>query len=588
MRRARAARRPPARRGRHDPPPAAAAVEGRRAASGRGRPGPGGRGGHRRRPGGDARAGRLPSRARRRGARLLHGRRGRPAARARPPRRDHGPPRHRRRDRGGARAAAAGLGRHPRAGGQRSLVTPAARDRPPRPARLGRDRGDAGAGRGRADLRQPARRPPAAPRELGGRPTDRVADPQPGERPHVVAILGRPAQLRRPTGATPRGGAPGGARRAVGGRVSGALARVVGARADRPRGCGARARRGRPAARGPCRGRARSRAPRSRDRRQRRRGAAGARARPRAAPAHVAARIAGASARRGGLARRGERWSRGRSTRGSLRRSHCDHRHAEPDPRRHAAPRPCRAARAPRDAGPRTAGGDRRPGGADRAREGGPVRPGATVRRLPVRRPDRDGEDGAGPRARRRAVRLARADGPDRHERAEGPGQRRAHHRHRRHARRRVARIADPVAAVLGRAAGRVREGRTAALGSVPAGLRCGAPVGPLRPDRRLPPDHRHRHVQPRLGDRDASGARLQRGRYELVLERAGGAGRARRPPPRADQPLRPRHRLPAARADGHARDRPQGGAGRARPPGPGRSRLGDRDRRVGRRLPAR
>ncbi len=102
---------------------------------------------------------------------------------------------------------------------------------------------------GRTDLRQPAGWPPAAPGELDRRTTRRVADPEPRERPDVVASLGRPAQLRRPTGAAPRGGAPGGARRAVGGRVPGALARVVGAGADRPSGRGAGPRRGRPPAR---------------------------------------------------------------------------------------------------------------------------------------------------------------------------------------------------------------------------------------------------------------------------------------------------------------------------------------------------
>ena len=168
-------------------------------------------------------------------------------------------------------------------------------------------------------------------------------------------------------------------------------------------------------------------------------------------------------------------------------------------------------------------------GRADRDDQGGPDRPDAAARRPPVPRTDRDGQDGDREDAGRVPLRLARPSRASRHERVPDPG---------------VARAAP--LGVDARAAGcgadlrrtarsvqrcpprRVREGRGAGLGRLPAGVRRREADGRARTAGGLPPLRDRADLERRLGYRGGSRRRLraERGRLQRDGSRACARGR--------------------------------------------------------------
>ena len=137
-------------------------------------------------------------------------------------------------------------------------------------------------------------------------------------------------------------------------------------------------------------------------------------------------------------------------------------------------------------AGRRGRGGGRR--GAGRPGRAGP--PGPAGRLVPVPRPDRGGQDRAGPGAGRGAVRHARRAAALRHERVRRPQQRaaagRGAARARRLRRRRAAHRGGPAHPVRGAAAGRDREGAPRRHRHPAAGARRRAAHRRARPHGRL------------------------------------------------------------------------------------------------------
>ena len=301
--------------------------------------------------------------------------------------------------------------------------------------------------------------------------------------------------------------------------------------------------------------------------------ARGARARPPLPAGRAARRRALAAApRRRGRGRHG----RARRRRGALRPAAVAARRARADGRR-------RAAALLRDPRGRPARGGRRGGRAGRAGQGGAGRPDAPAGGAAVRRADRHGQDRDRQGARGVPVRVARPHDPRRPERVPELRQRPPAARRGR-VRRSLAGRHDPAPAVLGRAARRVREGRSRRLGPLPAGVRRRPAVRPARRGRGLPPRRDHHDLEPGGEDPDRRRDRLQPG--------VGLHGRQRHPggdasvPARVPEPDRSRGRLPASVTPGdarHPRGRAERGAGAARP---ALARLGGRVGRLGARVP--
>ena len=171
-------------------------------------------------------------------------------------------------------------------------------------------------------------------------------------------------------------------------------------------------------------------------------------------------------------------WTRGRRDAGDrdLDLERRD-RAASPRARPACTAQPHRGAAVLREPRPRPAGGRRLPRRPDRAGQGRADRPLAPARRLPLRRPDRNGKDGDREGVQRIPLRLRRPARPTRHERVPDIGEPRAAARRRREGRRGGG--ADrlrPQAAVLRPPLGRVREGAHEHLGRLPAGLRRRTP----------------------------------------------------------------------------------------------------------------
>ena len=136
----------------------------------------------------------------------------------------------------------------------------------------------------------------------------------------------------------------------------------------------------------------------------------------------------------------------------------------------------------------------------DRADQGEADRPDAAARRLPVRRPDGNGQDGAREGARGVPLRLAGAPRATRHERVPDRGQPGAPARRLELARRgRDADLVRAREAVLGGAPRRVREGAPQLLERLPPALRRRPADGSPGQDRRLSPVRRDPHVERRL-----------------------------------------------------------------------------------------
>ncbi len=154
--------------------------------------------------------------------------------------------------------------------------------------------------------------------------------------------------------------------------------------------------------------------------------------------------------------------------------------------------------------------------------------PDAAARRLPLRRPDRNRQDGDREGARGVPLRLIRPPRPARHERVPDARVPRAPPvRHRDGVARRHARLLDSQGAVRGGASRRVREGGAADLGHLPAGVRRRAAHRPAGTRRRLPTLRHRSHLEPRRLARGRRRARLRAARPAVLGRRGGARGRA-------------------------------------------------------------
>ena len=212
------------------------------------------------------------------------------------------------------------------------------------------------------------------------------------------------------------------------------------------------------------------------------------------------------------------------------------------------------------DRGP--VGSGRLPRRTDRAHQGRLDGPDPATRRLPLRRPDRYRQDGAGEVARGVPLRFARPPRPPGHERVPDGGQPGAiAGRPARAVRGRRVDLVRPEQPVLGRAAGRVREGAPEHLEHLPAALRRRPADRPARSDVGLSAVRRHPDLEPRCrgGARHAARLRL---RGEPAVPAGGGrADRLKGVPARAHQPDRQDRRLSSVRA----RSDPRSARARAR-----------------------
>ncbi len=256
-------------------------------------------------------------------------------------------------------------------------------------------------------------------------------------------------------------------------------------------------------------------------------------------------------------------------------------------PRQQGAPRPrgdAELLRRPRD---RPGRGRCQRGGPHRDPQGRAQRSEPADRRVPVRGADRHRQDRACQDRRRIPVRIGRPHDPSRHERVPDAGVDGSDRRQCQFHRYRLADHQRAQAAVLGDPAGRIREGPSAHLGPVPAGVRRCAADRRARPGRGFPPLPDHHDDQSRRHQPPDRGPGLRAGRRR-VHARADQPRDQPDLPAGIPEPDRQDHRVPAADARPDARDPAQGARRNSRTARPEEPRMGGRMGGVGAGVPAR